>query len=178
MFEYDNETSNVCITSHFYHDRNLIVKPFEQLISNDEFYLSVPKKHNVCHNDEYEYEYIYAGLKYSLKNDDILKIMCCDRENVTWNEFIFDKHEELKQENKFFNLDSKNKIFFTEKQRTHIINFLIKKDIIEKIKNAMSGVKLRLQQQKMSVDTSFCNEHIYGTVSIIEINCLIDLDFE
>jgi hypothetical protein len=162
----------------------------QNLSSNKEFYLRDENYDDDIDENDPEYDkyidiigdmnyenYMFAGLKYSLKNDNMLEIMCDNQhDHVTHNKYVFDKHKKLKQENKFFNIDSENKMFFTEEQRTSIIDSLIKKDTIEKIRKSLSGVGLRLQQQKVSVDSNFCNEDIYGTFTIIEINCIINLD--
>jgi hypothetical protein len=128
-----------------------------------------------------ECEYLFPGLKYSLKykNQDIVELMFgeeYDRSYGICKKYIFDKHEELKEERKLFNLDINNKMFFTEQQRELIFEKIINKNIIENIRKSLMDVKLRLQQQKASVDHNFCNESIYGEFTIIEINCIVDLE--
>lgn len=181
-FEANEENDEFVLDYNFLRTQTLLKSNTIFTVKNEDNYDT--ENENVLYYSEdfvYDCESNYSSLNFSLETHNVETILNvvnpkshCDI--LSDINLKYDPHGKLLEEREYYNLDDDNKIFFTDEQKDIVSNMIVSKDIVRKVERSLSSIKLRLNQTKTTVDHDFCNENIYGSFTIIEVNGMFNAD--
>eukprot|EP00121_Abeoforma_whisleri_P015269 Awhi_evm2s14072 len=75
-----------------------------------------------------------------------------------------------------YHLDQNNRISFSEEEAKKASDFLISKDLENRVKASLQKQRFNLPQEKEKINLHFCNEAVYGKLNLLWVCGLIRLE--